>query len=103
MLIGEPPARPGTLELWKSEREREGPQSELSKGFLSCGGDSVKHSSRETDEALLVKPFPPAPNVKVGSWMSVGFETNAMLFVDWHFVRESPGRRKDDRLRLVRC
>jgi hypothetical protein len=101
-LIGDPPARPGALEPAKSGRDRKGPPSELSKGFLSCSGDSMKHSSKETDDVLPFRPLPPAPKVNVGNWLSAVFESCTMLVVEEHLVRESEGRRKVDRLRLER-
>jgi hypothetical protein len=68
--IGDPFARPvPVLALEKKRRERDPPaaQSELSKGFLSCGGDSLKHSSRDDMDVPFIKPLPPAPKVKVGN------------------------------------
>lgn len=69
--MGEPFARL-VLALEKKRRDRgaAAAQRELSKGFLSCGGDSLKHSSSDEMDVPFIKPLPPAPNVKVGSWLS---------------------------------
>lgn len=61
----------------------------LNIGFRSWGGDSVKHSSRVGVSTHDASP-PTAPNVKAGSWLSLGFKM--IVLVENPFVRDSDGR-----------
>ena len=69
-LMGDPPPRGKALTFAKSCRGLGGPFIELSKGFRSCGGDALKHSSSDEMDMLVASPLPPAPNLNAGNWLS---------------------------------
>lgn len=67
-------------------------------GLFSCGGDAIRHSSREP--RLLERAEAPLPNLNVGSEFSALIVLRETDVVDDPLARAREGLSIEDRLRL---